>query len=208
MIEKWFPTLIYYDWLKGIDNESLTKTAYSIKEQLNSNSASKWNCDTWNSLNANVSYDTDAINYLIYQTVNHANRYANEYEADLKNYQMIVTDFWFNIAEPNNYQEYHTHPNNHFSAVYYVKAQPNAGKIKFKNPDSVTSGFTIPTHSQLSKESGSTECCFYEPEPNKLLLFKSNLLHMVERNLSSNDRISVAMNLRLEPVGGQFQWFD
>ena len=81
---------------------------------------------------------------------------------------------------------------------YYVKGNPNSGNIRFKSMDSIATGNTIPTKIPTEKISGSTETCFYEPQPSKLLLFKSNLLHMVEKNLSTEDRISISMNLRME----------
>lgn len=203
MIEHWFPTLIYYDFLDKIDNESLAKRAYQLRDELNKDVHTQWNCDTWNSLNTNLFFKDDNIDDVIEQLVNttilHTEKYAAEYDADLENYKIICTDFWFNIAQPTNYQEYHQHPNNHFSAVYYVDAQPNSGNIRFKSIDSIATGNTIPTKVPLERISGSTETCFYEPQPSKLLIFKSNLLHMVEKNLSDSDRISVAMNFRMEP---------
>ena len=44
---------------------------------------------------------------------------------------------------------------------------------------------------------GANKSCSYTPEPTKILIFKSNLLHMVEMNLSNSDRISIAMNFEL-----------
>jgi hypothetical protein len=44
---------------------------------------------------------------------------------------------------------------------------------------------------------GANKSCNYEPAPTKLLVFKSNLQHMVEKNLSNKDRISIAMNFEL-----------
>jgi len=198
MIEQWFPTLIYFDFLNDIDNQALEKRAYQLRNELNDDVHTEWNCDTWNSLNSNINFKDDVITNLVNETIKHTEKYAVEYEADLENYRVVCTDFWFNIAQPGNYQEYHQHPNNHFSAVYYVKGNPNSGNIRFKSMDSIATGNTIPTKIPTEKISGSTETCFYEPQPSKLLLFKSNLLHMVEKNLSTEDRISISMNLRME----------
>ena len=198
MIEQWFPTLIYFDFLNDIDNQALEKRAYQLRNELNDDVHTEWNCDTWNSLNSNINFKDDVITNLVNETIKHTEKYAVEYEADLENYRVVCTDFWFNIAQPGNYQEYHQHPNNHFSAVYYVKGNPNSGNIRFKSMDSIATGNTIPTKIPTEKISGSTETCFYEPQPSKLLLFKSNLLHMVEKNLSTKDRISISMNLRME----------
>ena len=198
MIEQWFPTLIYFDFLDSIDNKTLEKCAYQLRNESNNHVHTEWNCDTWNSLNTNIDFKDSAITNLVNETIKHTEKYAEEYEADLENYKVVCTDFWFNIAQPDNYQEYHQHPNNHFSAVYYIKGNSNSGNIRFKSMDSIATGNTIPIKTPSQRISGSTETCFYEPQPSKLLLFKSNLLHMVEKNLSTEDRISVAMNFKME----------
>jgi hypothetical protein len=36
--------------------------------------------------------------------------------------------------------------------------------------------------------------CTYTPQESMLLIFRSNLLHMVEKNKSDEDRISISMN--------------
>lgn len=202
MIEHWFPTLIYFDFLQGIDNQALADRAYQLRDELNKDVHTQWNCDTWNSLHTNLYFKDDntdnVIENLVNTTIEHTEKYAEEYDADLENYNIVCTDFWFNIAQPGNYQEYHQHPDNHFSAVYYVKGDPKSGNIVFKSMDSIATGNTIPKKIPLERVSGPTETCFYEPQPSKLLLFKSNLLHMVEKNLSTEDRISIAMNFRME----------
>jgi len=44
--------------------------------------------------------------------------------------------------------------------------------------------------------SASYKSCFYTPKESMILIFRSNLLHMVEKNNSDTDRISIAMNFR------------
>jgi len=211
MIEIWFPTIIYYDFLRDIDNASLVKRAYQIRDELEASTYNQWDCDTWNSLNTQLYYKDDemdsVIRKLIDATVLHTEKYAAEYRADLENYRIECTGFWFNIAEPENFQEYHQHPNNLFSAVYYVDVQPNSGEIIFKSMDSVASSITVPialnyaevNSEHLISDSLISESCSYTPENGKILIFKSNLLHMVKKNLSNSDRISIGMNFNLVP---------
>ena len=42
----------------------------------------------------------------------------------------------------------------------------------------------------------SYPACWYEPENSMLLIFRSNLIHMVEKNNSNDDRISISMNFK------------
>jgi hypothetical protein len=42
----------------------------------------------------------------------------------------------------------------------------------------------------------SCKTCVYPPEEAALLLFRSNLLHMVKQNKSNNNRISISANFK------------
>jgi hypothetical protein len=104
-------------------------------------------------------------------------------------------DFWFNIAAQGAYQEYHLHPKSHFSLVYYVQTQKQCGNIVFQTADTLTDMFPLIADQATY---ASYKNCFYTPKDSLLLIFKSTLLHMVEKNLSDKDRISVAMNFKFK----------
>jgi len=199
MIEEWFPTPIFFTDFTDYNskNKILAKRAYELKN-LNESVDTKWNCDTFNTLNKEFLLGNDddqtiidfrdEVGSLVYQ-------FAECFGVDSKKCQLVCKDFWFNISEPGNYQEYHQHPNNHFSAVYYVQTENNCGNIVFKNPESIGDMFQLPTSVDTIF---SYKTAVYEPKDSRLLIFKSNLMHMVEKNKSNIDRISVAMNFYLE----------
>jgi uncharacterized protein (TIGR02466 family) len=85
------------------------------------------------------------------------------------------------------------HSNNHFSAVYYIKTPENCGNIVFKK-DSLDEMFPLPIDEYNEVASYSTR--FITPKSGVLIIFKSNIQHMVEKNKSNNDRVSIAMNFR------------
>ena len=193
MIEEWFPTPIYFTDLKNIDNQILKKRAYDLKEN-NPNVSSDWLCDTFNTLDKDYLLNNDddkAIINLIETTGEHVYKFAEEFGLSAEKYDLVCRDFWFNIANTGDYQEFHQHPNNHLSAVYYVQTDKQSGNIVFRNPESIGDMFQIPNDidTRLSYKSAR-----YEPNESRLLIFKSNLLHMVEKNKSNRDRISIAMN--------------
>jgi uncharacterized protein (TIGR02466 family) len=206
IVESWFPTLIFYAKASGTeqDNELLAKRAYQLKEEQQSKVTTEWHCDTFNTmqLHPDVYYRDDKIDRAVDQlkdfTTPLVHGYAKLFDADLENFNIVCNDFWFNIAEPGAYQEFHQHPNNHFSVVYYVKAKPKSGNIVFKSFESICDTCTIPTKQPVSSQ-GALKTTNYIPEPGKILIFRSNLLHMVEKNLSGEDRISVAMNFQMVP---------
>jgi uncharacterized protein (TIGR02466 family) len=193
-ISMWFPTLIYENILDEftVHNSYLVDKVYDLKNNAPM-SKTNWSCDTYSTLfQYNALKDSDpVVQNLIYLCKEKVIDFAREYgvKKDIEDLECI--DFWFNIAEPDNYQEYHLHPKSHFSLVYYVKAQPACGNIVFQSESSLVNMFPL-----LTEEStyASFKNCYYTPKESLMLIFRSNLLHMVEKNLSGEDRISIAMN--------------
>lgn len=203
-VESWFPTLIAKAKLDEFSstNSLLSKRAYQLREEQNDQTLTEWQCDTFNTLNVEQSryFKNDevdpVINNLVSSAIAHVTKYSELFDADLENFNVRCREFWFNIAAPGNYQEYHSHPNMHFSAVYYVDTLANSGNIVFKNIENIVDSYTIPAKAVLTSNA-AFKACSYQPEPTLLLVFKSNLQHMVEKNLSNKDRISIAMNFDL-----------
>jgi uncharacterized protein (TIGR02466 family) len=193
-ITAWFPTLIYQSLLPEFlaDNSALENKVYNI-QKLQSESKTNWSCDTYTTLlKYNGLADTDPIiQNLIAACKEKVADFATEYGLGGKINDLECIDFWFNVAAPGSYQEYHIHAKSHFSLIYYVKTKPKCGNIVFQSSESLVDMFPL-----LPEEPSyaSYKTCFYTPVDSMLLIFRSNLLHMVEKNLSNEDRISIAMN--------------
>ena len=91
-------------------------------------------------------------------------------------------------------QEFHIHPNHHFSLVYYVSVNDNSGNIIFRSPESATDMFMLPSGNETL---ASMKTVSIKPEVGTLLIFRSNLLHMVEKNKSNQPRVSISFNVSL-----------
>lgn len=189
-VDFWFPTSILYTNLKT-NYEVLTKEAYNIQNKF-PKIATSWNCSTYNSLNLCNLLDNKIFNVVTTELIKIVEEFTVYH--GIKNKEVICTDAWINIAKPGDYQEYHIHPNNHFSLVFYIKTQENCGNIIFKNIATNYDMFPLPVE--------KNECCLptfpscsYTPENGKVLCFRSYLPHMVEINKSAEDRISLALNL-------------
>ena len=192
-----FPTLIYSNKIPNFQEENayLKNMALDLKKKFKSyNKTSKWNCDTFNTLGIyNDWQKDDIIQQLIRITGNNLLEFAEHY--GIKNVRLVCKEFWFNVSSPGNYQEFHQHGGHHFSLTYYVQAPKNCGNIIFKSLESYTDMFPLPIEQE---NRNSVKIYSYEPEESKFLIFRSNLPHMVEKNLSDEDRISIAMNFRFE----------
>jgi len=98
---------------------------------------------------------------------------------------------WANKAERGGGQEYHIHAGSHFSAVFYLRAPENSGNIVFRSFGADTDMFPLPPGglNDLNFETYSVV-----PYPCLLVIFRSNIRHMVEANLSDTVRLSLAFN--------------
>jgi len=170
------------------DNELFYKKGLELKN--NVKSVSDWRCDTYNTLGSYELSGDNMFKNLLKTIKKHVIEFAKTYGVEglpLKN-----NSSWINIAGPGNYQEYHMHPKNHFSAVYYVKSPTQGGNIVFRSHEADKDMFPLPDTKNL--ESSNFKTFSIKPQTCDLLIFRSNLLHMVEKNLSEEDRVSIAIN--------------
>lgn len=113
-----------------------------------------------------------------------------EYHSDHCEY--TPANSWVNIYQKNNLQE----PHNHsypcmYSAVYYLKAPKNSGKIVFLSP------FTQYVNEQRLIDNGNflnDTYRYFVPVDNMLVIFKSHLIHYVLPGDNDEERISIPFN--------------
>lgn len=199
MIDSWFPTLISHEVLEEFKdrNSYFSNKAYYIQKNNENLTGTTWNCDTYNTLGKfNYKLDNDQqINQLINICKLKVLEFSRQYGINKSLDSLSCDELWFNIGAVGNFQEYHQHSDSHFSLVYYVKANNNCGNILFKTIESFADMCQLPINAG-NYTSASYKSCFYTPKESMILIFRSNLLHMVEKNNSDTDRISIAMNFR------------
>jgi uncharacterized protein (TIGR02466 family) len=181
-----FITLFYSAKENGtFNNQEMYELLLDYKSKNPSNNT--WYSDTYNSLRV---IDLNKIEYfkpLVECCKNHVIKFSKEYGVVTEN--LICNDAWFNIAHNGEYQEFHYHPKSHFSVVYYIKAPTNCGKIILKSHEEDM--FPLPT---ITDTPATLKLLLYEPVESDIIIFRSNLHHMVEKNMSGQDRVSIAMN--------------
>jgi len=119
--------------------------------------------------------------------------FAESIEIDLKSNNAI--QMWININGYKDSNILHDHPKSIFSGVYYVKVPQNAGNIKFYHP----------AHSLLERDWANLRVNTYNfynshvwslsPVENRIIVFPSWIDHLVEPNLSHEERISISFNV-------------
>ena len=188
MIETLFPTLMYREILSGYNNNLISNYCEEIKNK--HPATHKWRCNTYSSMNTGYEMLKDEYFISLITTVaNRVGQFAQSY--GMGDCDVHVEDSWINIAQQGAYQEYHLHESNHFSAVYYVKTPENCGDICFRSHEANHDMFPL-----ITKEynENNFKTMTYKAIESTLLIFRSNLLHMVEMNNSTENRISISMN--------------
>jgi uncharacterized protein (TIGR02466 family) len=105
---------------------------------------------------------------------------------------------WANIHPPGSYHTRHLHPSSaQLSGVYYIRAPENGGNIIFHDLprflglwDSVPE-ILEPTYHNISQFEVT-------PEEGLCILFPAYMMHEVETNRSSEDRVGLAFNINFE----------
>ncbi len=105
----------------------------------------------------------------------------------------LLGNMWANINPPGGYNSPHIHPNSLFSGVYYVKAEPNSGKLVCNDPRPGIQ-IVMPTRKQGELPKHLWREVHLDPQVNRILMFPSWLWHCVEPNESNDIRISVSFN--------------
>ena len=108
-----------------------------------------------------------------------------------------ITKFFCNVNPPGASNTMHYHQVGEFSGAFWLKAEEDSGNLFIMNP--YPNSF-INTITKTSKRMGFANQVI-EPKPNLGVFFNSNLVHFVDVNRSSSDRISVAFHIRLHNYG-------
>ena len=104
-----------------------------------------------------------------------------------------ITQSWSNYTELGQYHHKHAHPNSIISGVFYPQAKKEKDKIYFYKDG--YERINIPTENWNHWNSKSW---WFEVGAGDLILFPSNLTHMVQTKEDDNTRISIAFNTFLK----------
>ena len=105
---------------------------------------------------------------------------------------------WVNINKSGDYNVKHVHPTNDLSGVLWIKAPKNSGEIIFESPHEFQAFQEIQSYSdEFKKSSNIYHTYYFTPTEGRMLVFPSHLMHEVDENLSTEDRISISFNIKL-----------
>ena len=110
----------------------------------------------------------------------------------LKKVDIKQAHAWFNVYNKNDSQEYHNHNFNVVSGIFYLKSDNKDSNTVFKSPIN-----DLPSDAEFDENNIYTWKVYKSyPIQGKLLLFRSNLDHCVERQMVDSNRITIAVNYK------------
>ena len=185
IIEKFFPTIIYGKDVQ-LDNNKLAQDIVNWSNQ--DKGVSKTNYKGWHSttdMGQKPEYQQLVTELLRMQKEIYANEHIDRHA--------ILGNMWANINPPGGLNQPHIHPNALFSGVYYVKSQPNCGRLKVMDPRPGVQ-FIMPTRKPGNPGKDMWRDVNIEPVVGRIIMFPAWLWHSVEPNKSNDIRISVSFN--------------
>jgi len=102
-------------------------------------------------------------------------------------------NMWANINPKEGSNQAHMHPNSLFSGVYYIKSNPQAGRLKIYDPRPGAQ-IVMPVRKKGQPPKHLWRDANLDPFPGRIIMFPAWLWHSVEPNQSNDLRISVSFN--------------
>jgi len=183
--EEFFPTNIFGKDIK-LDNDKLAQDIFNWSNQ--DQGVQKTNYKGWHST-------TDMASKPEYQhLVNEIKIMCKDvFKEEWLDREPVLGNMWANINPKDGLNQPHIHPNSLFSGVYYIKSNPQAGRLKIYDPrPGVQIVMPIRKEGQLPKHLWRD--VNLDPIPGRIIMFPAWLWHSVEPNQSNDLRISVSFN--------------
>jgi len=102
-----------------------------------------------------------------------------------------ITQSWISYTETNQFHHRHSHPNSYISGVFYIDAQKGVDSVTFyKSIREETIELNITKYNPFNSSS-----CSFPVETGNIFLFRSSLIHGVDKKKGTNTRSSLSFNV-------------
>jgi len=103
---------------------------------------------------------------------------------------------WLQLNQPGSLFNRHDHYGACVSGVFYLQVPEKSGNLKFHNPlEPRRASDVYFERIRTGENQYNYDYIEYEPKVGEMIMFESWLQHSVERNESTEDRISVSYNI-------------
>jgi uncharacterized protein (TIGR02466 family) len=183
--EEFFPTSVFGKDIK-LNNDKLAQDIVNWSNQ--DPGVSKTNVKGWHST-------TDMASKPEYQPlVNELIIMCKDiFKEEWLDREPVLGNMWANINPKEGSNQPHIHPNSLFSGVYYVKSNPQAGRLKIYDPRPGVQ-IVLPIRKEGKLPKHLWRDANLDPIPGRIIMFPAWLWHAVEPNQSDELRISISFN--------------
>ena len=181
-----FATPFWQTQVKGVDNESIKKYCYEMRDKTEGVVVS--NRGGWHSKEILQPIPNELQNFF-----NQVQGWANNYCAQITGItDLVIGNWWVNINPKYTYNRTHDHQKSILSGVYYVDCEgENIGNLIVERNDNME----FFADKYINKSPICLSNFTMLPYTGFLLMFPAWTYHSVEMNMEDRDRISIAFNL-------------
>lgn len=186
-----FPSSVYIEE-NILEPEKIKKIFNKIIDLSEKNTFTNnlWKCNVNSSHNSNEKiniHEDEDFDELKKIVKHHVNNFATVLESD-HDYNCDYS--WFNVYDKTSYQEFHFHSNSIFSAVYFLSFPDESSPLIFEKSDIDM----FPLKKIKNFNSLNSQSYTHFPSENSLVIFRSNLRHMVPMGNNIDYRITLSYN--------------
>jgi len=109
-----------------------------------------------------------------------------------------ITQSWINYTKRDQFHHKHNHPNSLVSGIFYISADKKVDSVTFYK---VSLDDRIRLNIAKYNPFNSTSCLF-PVETGNIFLFRSSLIHGVEKKKGNNERLSLSFNIFIKGTVG------
>jgi uncharacterized protein (TIGR02466 family) len=169
--EEFFPTSVFGKDIK-LDNDKLAQDIINWSNQ--DQGVQKTNYKGWHST-------TDMASKPEYQPlVNELMIMCKDiFKEEWLDREPVLGNMWANINPKDGLNQPHIHPNSLFSGVYYIKSNPQAGRLKIYDPRPGAQ-IVMPNRVEGKPPKHLWRDANLDPIPGRIIMFPAWLWHSVE----------------------------
>jgi len=174
--------LLKKDYLSKLQNK-----AYTIKK-IEKSGGDNWSLRPFNTCGTYDLQKDEDFKILLDIITDKTHKFIREHNSD---YVYPIKESWLNVYDKNESQEMHSHGGSTFSAVFFLKSNDDCANLIFENP---TEPDMLPIRGVKKENHLTYKRCWIKPIQNSLVVFRSYMRHMVEKQQTDFNRITVAVN--------------
>jgi uncharacterized protein (TIGR02466 family) len=195
-LQNLFSVPLFVDYL-DLDNNKIIDFCYNYKEK------NLKNIDSLAYQSDKLDLNEKSLIPIVLEIQSRIKKIKQEYFSFKQPIELEITTSWFNLSRPNGINKGtsipHLHSFRFLTCVYYPLAEENSGNLILLSPNN-TFEYALPFQIKEKINDLNSNIWSISSESSKLLIFPGWIMHYVEPNNSTSDRISIVFNVSLSNI--------